>query len=143
MRLFRTRSATTQLAALLALALLTLALLTSSPSAVHAQFLTYAESGKPEDTGLGLLQEDPHDIIYFTQSSGGGWVKAHLLPQRDMPETRRGTIRFSILGIESDEFVAKWSDVETIDFWRNASSARRRRGSHRMTFPARIRSCPS
>ncbi|QDV47744.1 Bacterial extracellular solute-binding protein [Stieleria neptunia] len=83
----------------------------------QAQLLTYAESGKPEDSGLGLLQEDPHDIIYFTEKSGGGWVKCQLLPFRDMPTTRRGALRFSILGFELDEFVAKWTDVERIDFW--------------------------
>ncbi|MCS7468042.1 ABC transporter substrate-binding protein [Stieleria sp. ICT_E10.1] len=82
-----------------------------------AQMLTYAESGKPEDSGLGLLQEEPHDIIYFTEKSGGGWVKSHLLPVRDMPTTPRGTLQFSILGIEVEEFVAKWSDIERIDFW--------------------------
>ncbi|MEL6105451.1 MAG: ABC transporter substrate-binding protein [Planctomycetota bacterium] len=85
---------------------------------LHAQFLNYAESGKPEDTGLGLLQEEPHDIIYITQKAGGGWVKTRRLPIRDMPaETPRGTLRFSVLGIEDNEFVVKWGDVETIDFW--------------------------
>lgn len=83
----------------------------------RAQFLTYAESGQPEELGLGLLQEDPHDIIYFTESSGGGWAKTQLLPMRDMPTSPRGTLRFSILGIEAEEFVAKWADIERIDFW--------------------------
>ncbi|MCA9135966.1 MAG: hypothetical protein KDB00_04385 [Planctomycetales bacterium] len=82
-----------------------------------AQTLTFSDSGKPEDEGLGLLQEEPHDIIYFTAASGGGWAKILLLPFRDMPATPRGTLRFSIQGIESDEFVAKWTDIERIDFW--------------------------
>ena len=98
------------------LILLAVALMGQSRSA-HAQFLTYAESGEPEDSGLGLLQEDPHDIIYLSAAAGGGWVKTQLLPMRDMPTTPRGSLRFSILGIELDEFVAKWSDIERIDFW--------------------------
>ncbi|MEO1524404.1 MAG: ABC transporter substrate-binding protein [Planctomycetota bacterium] len=84
---------------------------------LHAQFLNYAESGKPEDTGLGLLQEEPHDIIYINEEAGGGWVKARRLPMRDMPTSTRGSLRFSVLGIEDNEFVVKWVDVETIDFW--------------------------
>ncbi|MDM4015355.1 ABC transporter substrate-binding protein [Roseiconus lacunae] len=84
-----------------------------------AQLLTYAESGTPEDPGLGLLQEDPHDIVYFTNGSGGGWAKVRLLAFREMPSAaaRKGTLKFQILGIETDEFVAKWTDVERIDFW--------------------------
>ena len=84
---------------------------------VNAQFLNYAQEGKPEDMGLGLLQEEPHDIVYFTSGSGGGWAKVRLLPIRDMPASPRGSLRFSILGVELDEFVAKWSDIERIDFW--------------------------
>ncbi|KAA5541003.1 peptide ABC transporter substrate-binding protein [Roseiconus nitratireducens] len=83
----------------------------------HAQLLTYAESGEPEDPGLGLLQEEPHDIIYFTEASGGGWAKVRLLPIREIPSDRKGTLRFSILGFETDEFVAKWGDIDRIDFW--------------------------
>ena len=86
-------------------------------SAAQAQMMTYAEDGVPDDTGLGLLQEDPHDVIYFKQGAGGGWVKSRLLAFRDMPTSPRGTLRFSIIGIETDEFVAKWADIERIDFW--------------------------
>lgn len=82
-----------------------------------AQLLTFAESGEPEDSGLGLLQEEPHDIIYFTAKSGGGWAKVQLLPIRDMPSSPQGQLRFSIIGFETDEFVAKWGDIERIDFW--------------------------
>ncbi|MEO1614481.1 MAG: ABC transporter substrate-binding protein [Planctomycetota bacterium] len=82
-----------------------------------AQLATYGDTGRPEDPGLGLLQEDPHDIIFFTQKSGGGWVKARLLPMRSMPTSLAGTLRFSILGIEAKEFIAKWGDIESIDFW--------------------------
>lgn len=82
-----------------------------------AQMLTYAESGKPEDSGLGLLQEESHDIIYFTAKSGGGWAKVQILPIREMPSPPRGSLRFSILGFETDEFVAKWGNIDRIDFW--------------------------
>lgn len=83
----------------------------------HAQILTFSEAGKPDESGLGLLQEEPHDIIFFKAASGGGWAKVQLLPIRDMPTTPRGNLRFSIQGIEKDEFIAKWSDIERIDFW--------------------------
>lgn len=83
----------------------------------NAQLLNYAESGKPQDSGLALLQEDPHDIIYFTEKSGGGWVKARLLPVRDRPARPTGVLRFSILGFETQEFTAKWGEIERIDFW--------------------------
>ncbi|OYP35987.1 ABC transporter substrate-binding protein [Rhodopirellula sp. MGV] len=84
-----------------------------------AQLLTYAESGAPEDPGLGLLQESPHDIIYFTPEAGGGWAKTRLMTFREMPSVaaQKGTLRFQILGIESDEFIAKWKDIDRIDFW--------------------------
>jgi hypothetical protein len=84
---------------------------------VHAQLLTFAETGEPEDPGLGLLQEEPHDIIYFTEKSGGGWAKVQLLPVRDMPSSPQGNLRFTIIGMETEEFVAKWADIERIDFW--------------------------
>ncbi|MCO8124150.1 ABC transporter substrate-binding protein [Stieleria sp. TO1_6] len=87
------------------------------PRAATAQLLTYAESGQPENPGLGLLQEEPHDIIYLTAASGGGWAKVRLLPIREMPAKPSGSLRFEILGFETDEFAAKWSDIERIDFW--------------------------
>ena len=37
-----------------------------------AQKLTYAQSGQPEDPGLELLQEEPHDLMFFTEEAGGG-----------------------------------------------------------------------
>lgn len=84
---------------------------------VMAQLLTFAESGQPEDPGLGLLQEEPHDILFFTEKSGGGWAKVGLLPMREMPSSPQGTLRFKILGLEPDEFLAKWGEIERIDFW--------------------------
>ncbi|MCC9599346.1 ABC transporter substrate-binding protein [Stieleria sp. JC731] len=100
--------------------LLSLGIAISIPHAESsAQMLTYAESGKPEDPGLGLLQEDPHDIVFFTEKSGGGWAKVRLFPFREMPSqvAQKGTLRFTIIGIEADEFVAKWTDIDRIDFW--------------------------
>ena len=41
-----------------------------------AQSLSYATEGRPEDPGLGLLQEEPHDLLFFTEQAGGGWAKA-------------------------------------------------------------------
>ena len=88
-------------------------------SSVHAQLLNYAESGRPEAPGLELLQEEPHDLIYFTEKSGGGWVKTRLLdlPRREIPASPTGSLKFSIVGVEQQEFVAKWTDIENIDFW--------------------------
>ncbi|WP_390888971.1 ABC transporter substrate-binding protein [Rhodopirellula halodulae] len=85
-----------------------------------AQLLNYADSGRPESPGLELLQDEPHDLIFFTQESGGGWVKTRLmeLPNREMPNpVPKGTLKFSIVGIEQQEFIAKWKDIENIDFW--------------------------
>lgn len=89
----------------------------SDPTPASAQLLTYADSGQPEESGLGLLQEEPHDIIYFTEKAGSGWVKARLIPVRDMPASPTGTLRFSILGFETEEFTAKWGEIEKVDFW--------------------------
>ncbi|MEM8910960.1 MAG: ABC transporter substrate-binding protein [Planctomycetota bacterium] len=84
-----------------------------------AESINYAPKGDPPDAGLELLQEDPHDLIYFTEESGGGWVKTDLLdlPGRKMPINPTGTFRFPIKGITGNEFVAKWRDIESIDFW--------------------------
>ncbi|MEM0927320.1 MAG: peptide ABC transporter substrate-binding protein, partial [Planctomycetota bacterium] len=87
------------------------------PSAAYGQLLTYADSGSPEDPGLGLLQEDPHDILTFKQKAGGGWAKARLLPSRELPNSFAGTLRFEILGIEGKQFTVKWGDIEQVDFW--------------------------
>tara|TARA_R110002049_G_scaffold2750_10_gene22438 strand:- start:77253 stop:79556 length:2304 start_codon:yes stop_codon:yes gene_type:complete len=85
----------------------------------HAQIINYAQSGNPAQSGLELLQEEPHDIIYFTEKAGGGWVKVHLLdlPGRKMPIDRSGALIYRIIDIEAKDFTSKWSDIETIDFW--------------------------
>ena len=45
-----------------------------------------------DDPGLGLLQEEPHDLLFFTEQSGGGWAKVQLLdfPGREPPECGSG-----------------------------------------------------
>jgi hypothetical protein len=61
-------------------ALMVLAFLwTSTPTVSWAQAANYAQQGEPEDEGLALLQTEPHDIIRFTEKSGGGWAKVRLL----------------------------------------------------------------
>ena len=84
-----------------------------------AQEANYSQSGAPADSGLGLLQEEPHDLIFFTSAAGGGWAKVHLLdfPGRRPPADRTGALKFQVLGIEGKEFASKWSDVERIDLW--------------------------
>ena len=85
----------------------------------NAQLLNFAQEGTPEDPGLALLQEDAHDIIYFTEKSGRGWAKTHLLdfPGRKPPNSPSGGLKFSVLSIEDKELTAKWSDIERIDLW--------------------------
>ena len=93
--------------------------LCSLATTVHAELLSFAESGKPEDPGLELLQEEAHDIIYFTEKAGGGWAKVQLLdfPGRKPPSSPDGTLRISVLGYEDIEFVVKWKEIERIDLW--------------------------
>ena len=81
--------------------------------------LNYAQSGKPESPGLELLQQEPHDIIYLTEKSGGGWVKTRLLnvPGRTMPTQPSGSLVFEIINVEREQFTVKWSEIESIDFW--------------------------
>ncbi len=65
--------------------------------------INYAEKGVPPEAGLELLQEEPHDIIFFKASAGGGWVKVRLLPfpGRKIPgEADRGALKFQIVDIE-------------------------------------------
>ena len=101
------------------LALAACLVLVTSSAYGQGQFLTFAESGVPEDTGLGLLQEEPHDIIYFTSKAGGGWCKTRLLtlPGRKVPIKPTGNLRFKILDLAKQEFTAKWAEIEKIDFW--------------------------
>lgn len=99
-----------------AVALLTWLLATGTTA---AQTVNYAPSGSPPPVGMELLQEEPHDLIFFTEGSGGGWVKARLLelPGRELPSNPSGELKFQILGIEGKTFEAKWSDIARIDLW--------------------------
>lgn len=84
-----------------------------------AQRPNYAESGKPEDPGIELLQEEPHDLLYLTPESGGGWAKLRLLnlPGRKLPTKRTGALQFEVIGIEAQEFACKWANIKSIDLW--------------------------
>ncbi len=87
--------------------------------AAHAQLPNFADAGKPEAAGLELLQEEPHDIVFFAQAAGGGWAKVRLLdfPGRQ-PQPKKDTLlRMDVLGIETQSFAAKWDDIERIDLW--------------------------
>ena len=88
-------------------------------STANGQIVNYSDSGVPDRVGLELLQEEPHDIIYFTEDSGGGWAKVRLLdlPGRKLPAEPKGVLQFNIIGIELKDFAADWKDIETIDFW--------------------------
>jgi hypothetical protein len=85
----------------------------------RAQMPNYAESGEPGDPGIELLQEEPHDLLYLTEASGGGWAKLRLLnlPGRRLPANPTGALRFQVIGIEGKEFAANWTDIERIDLW--------------------------
>lgn len=84
-----------------------------------AQRLDYAQEGLPPEPGLELLQEEPHDIIYFTEDAGGGWARVLLLdfPGRRPPASPTGTLRFQVLGIEGKDMIAKWPSIAKIDLW--------------------------
>lgn len=84
-----------------------------------AQIVNYAETGSPPPAGLELLQEEPHDLIFFTPESGGGWLKARLLnlPGRKLPATPSGSLRFEVMGVEAQEFTAKWKEIAKVDLW--------------------------
>lgn len=84
-----------------------------------AQTASYATSGTPEDEGLLMLQVDPYDLIFFTEASGGGWVKTPLLPlpNRQVPSNPSGNLSFSVIGLEGKRFTAKWSDIDRVELW--------------------------
>ena len=94
-------------------------LLVAMPTAAIAQAVNYAQKGVPEDPGLGLLQEEAHDLMFFTEKAGGGWVKTLLLdfPGRKPPQKPTGSLKIQIVGIEGKDFAVKWSDIQRIDLW--------------------------
>lgn len=94
-------------------------LCTVGAGSASAQIVNYSDSGVPDRVGLELLQEEPHDIIYLTEESGGGWVKARLLdfPGRKIPSEPKGVLQFEVIGIELKKFVTDWKNIEKIDLW--------------------------
>ena len=107
----------------------------------HAQLINFAQQGVPGDPGLELLQEEPHDLIFFTDKAGGGWAKALLLPVpgRTMPTDRSGSLKLNVLGIEGKDFTAKWTDIKNIDFWETRlereTKERIQRGDFKGAYP--------
>ena len=95
------------------------ALICLAAPAIGQLLPNYGLEKTPEDPGLGLLQEESHDILFFTEKSGLGWVKVRLLdfPGRKPPSSPSGILKFDILGIEKDSFVAKWEDIRKVDLW--------------------------
>ncbi|MEM1067413.1 MAG: ABC transporter substrate-binding protein [Planctomycetota bacterium] len=97
-----------------------LSALACSPCAAQAR-LSYAQTGTPPDPGLELLQEEAHDILFFTEKSGGGWAKVLLLdfPGRTPPppDRRPGSLKIQVLGIEGKDFAVRWSDIQKISLW--------------------------
>ena len=90
-----------------------------STMVASAQSLNYSRTEKPQDPGLELLQQEPHDLLFFSEASGGGWVRTVLLdfPGRNPPTKPEGQLRFQILGLEGKDFVANWSDIVRADLW--------------------------
>ncbi len=88
-------------------------------TSVSAQMLNFADSGLPEVAGLELLQEEPHDLVFFKESAGGGWAKVRLIdfPGRKPVPKKDATLRMDVLGIETQSFASKWDDIERIDLW--------------------------
>ncbi len=107
----------------------------------HAQLINFAQQGVPGDPGLELLQEEPHDLLFFTEKAGGGWAKALLLqlPGRTMPADRSGSLKLNVLGIEGKDFTAKWTDIKDIDFWEirleRETKERIQRGDFKGAYP--------
>jgi len=93
--------------------------LTNIAISAKAQSLNFAQTGEPEEEGVALLQSEPHDIIRFKESAGGGWAKARLLELagRKMPTRPEGAMVLEVLGLVGQQFSVKWGDIESIDFW--------------------------
>ena len=79
----------------------------------------YAEKGRPTPAGLEILQDPPHDILYFTEESGGGWAKVYPIdfPDRKLPAVREGTLPIDVLELDGKELIVAWKDIEKIDLW--------------------------
>lgn len=85
----------------------------------HGDVRPYAETGKPDAPGLELLQEEPHDLVFFTTEAGGGWAKVRPLPfpGRKLPNEREGQLVIEVLSLEGKKFSVVWKDIEFIDLW--------------------------
>ena len=79
----------------------------------------FALTKEPEDPGLELLQQEPHDLLFFSEESGGGWVKTVLLdfPGRKPPANPSGQLKFQIIGLEGKDFIVSWADIARVDLW--------------------------
>lgn len=108
-----------------------------APLAAQAQSANYATSGTPADEGLLMLQVEPYDLIYFTPASGGGWAKVRLLPfpGRQVPTNPSGTLGFSVVGLEAQQFSARWADIERIELWEQRLQREARARMERGDFP--------
>ncbi len=84
-----------------------------------AQSANFALTKEPEDPGLELLQQEPHDLLFFREESGGGWVKTVLLdfPGRKPPANPSGQLKFQIIGLEGKDFIVSWADIARVDLW--------------------------
>lgn len=106
---------------LIATAMVTALMMSTSFAQAPSMMLNYAQTGSPPDPGLELLQEEAHDLLFFTEKSGGGWAKVHLLdfPGRTPPsqDKRTGSFKIQVVGIEAQDFAVRWSDVERMDLW--------------------------
>jgi hypothetical protein len=93
--------------------------LAAGASTARADIRAYAETGDPEASGLELLQEEAHDLIYFTEESGGGWVKVRPLPfpGRKIPEEKGGVLVVEVLSIEGRKFAVRWDEILKVDLW--------------------------
>jgi hypothetical protein len=89
------------------------------PTTLPAQGLGYGRTKAPPDPGLELLQQEPHDLIFFSETSGGGWIKTVPLdfPGRTPPSNPKGTLSFQIIGLEGKNFIASWEDIVRVDLW--------------------------
>ncbi|MEM6688358.1 MAG: ABC transporter substrate-binding protein [Planctomycetota bacterium] len=90
------------------------------PSKTQAQpGINYNLTGRPPDPGLKLLQDEPHDLVFFTEKSGGGWAKVYLLPfpGRKLPPNTTGALRLNIISLEDKELVCNWKDIDRIELW--------------------------
>ena len=89
-------------------------------SPATADVRPYAQKGTPDDAGLEILQEQPHDLIFFKDEAGGGWAKVYPLPfpGREVPDVPGGgELPISVFDLEDQKFVVNWKDISGFDLW--------------------------